>query len=362
MRQNGVLTYLHGDHLGSASLATNISGAKVLNSDLRYLPYGATRPGFTGSGLPTDRRFTGQREEAALGFYDYHARQYDSTLGRFLQADAIVPNPSDPQSLNRYSYVNNNPIKNTDPTGHCIDGISTILCVAAVAGFVGGTVNLAVDYTITTQILHEEYSLERAGIAFGIGAISGVIGAIAIPSTAGIIGVSTAKIAMSLGSSASTAATMSGVTTVLADATLAGSVNAALGSTQGTLIREIEEPNISDEIFIHHWKQDFYENSARDFRFGFAGSILGQGLSYEVDINFPAENASSGIRYIPPGFNRSTHPYMYTDLPVHGMGYTPLKPLVRVGAQVTANALSNSSFLDYGKSFVVDPLLKAIAQ
>lgn len=40
------------------------------------------------------------------------------TLGRFTQADTIVPNPGDPQSLNRYSYVRNNPINLIDRTGH----------------------------------------------------------------------------------------------------------------------------------------------------------------------------------------------------------------------------------------------------
>ncbi len=77
MRQGGVLTYLHGDHLGSASLATDASGTKITDSGTRYYPYGATRPGLAGAGLPTDRRFTGQREEASLGFYDYGARPYD---------------------------------------------------------------------------------------------------------------------------------------------------------------------------------------------------------------------------------------------------------------------------------------------
>ncbi len=118
MRQGGVLTYLHGDHLGSASLATNASGAQVLNSEQRYLPYGGTRSGFTGSGLPTDRQYTGQRREASLGFYDYVARQFDPALGRFLQADSIIPNPANPQSLNRYSYTLGNPLRYTDPSGH----------------------------------------------------------------------------------------------------------------------------------------------------------------------------------------------------------------------------------------------------
>jgi len=112
MRRGSTLTYLHGDHLGSASLTTNASGAKV--SLMRYMPYGELRVG----GLSTDRQYTGQRREASLGFYDYVARQYDSALGRFLQADTIIPNPANPQSLNRYSYVLNSPLRYTDPSGH----------------------------------------------------------------------------------------------------------------------------------------------------------------------------------------------------------------------------------------------------
>ena len=41
-----------------------------------------------------------------------------STLNRFLSADVIVPDPTNPQSYNRYSYVNNRPLSFTDPTGH----------------------------------------------------------------------------------------------------------------------------------------------------------------------------------------------------------------------------------------------------
>ena len=52
------------------------------------------------------------------GLYYYGARWYDPTLGRFIQPDTIVPERGDPQGLNRYSYVNNNPVKYTDPSGH----------------------------------------------------------------------------------------------------------------------------------------------------------------------------------------------------------------------------------------------------
>ena len=61
--------------------------------------------------LPTARRYTGQTHDAVIaGIYYYGARYYDPALGRFLQADTIVPNPQNSQSLNRYSYAANNPL------------------------------------------------------------------------------------------------------------------------------------------------------------------------------------------------------------------------------------------------------------
>jgi RHS repeat-associated protein len=115
MRQGSAVYYLHADHLGSASLTTDASGAKY--GELRYKPYGETR--YVWGSTPTDRRFTGQREEASLGsLYDFQARMYSPSLGRFLSADTIVPSPGNPQSLNRYSYALNNALKFTDPTGH----------------------------------------------------------------------------------------------------------------------------------------------------------------------------------------------------------------------------------------------------
>ncbi|MDQ3005553.1 MAG: hypothetical protein M3R47_09250, partial [Chloroflexota bacterium] len=55
---------------------------------------------------------------AGLGIYHYQARFYSPKLGRFLSADTIVPDYANPQNLNRFSYVANNPLRYTDPTGH----------------------------------------------------------------------------------------------------------------------------------------------------------------------------------------------------------------------------------------------------
>jgi len=135
MRENGEVTYLHGDHLGSASLATDASGA--LLNDMRYTPYGVTRSG----DMPMDRRFTDQRWESGLGLYDYEARFYSAALGRFISADTVVPDPLNPQSLNRYSYVYNRPLVYIDREGH-----SPWPIVAIVVGgiVIGGVIGVAV--------------------------------------------------------------------------------------------------------------------------------------------------------------------------------------------------------------------------
>ncbi|MCP4525479.1 MAG: RHS repeat-associated core domain-containing protein [Aestuariibacter sp.] len=81
-----------------------------------YHPYGTTR--YSEGTLATDFGFTGQRKDSSTGLVFMHARYYHPALGRFVSADTIVPNLGNPQDLNRYAYVNNNPLRYTDPSGH----------------------------------------------------------------------------------------------------------------------------------------------------------------------------------------------------------------------------------------------------
>ncbi len=85
--------------------------------ELRYRPFGVTR--FASGTTPTSVRFTGQREEAALGLYYYNARWHDPALGHFLSPDAIVPEPGNALDYHRYAYVRFNPLKYEDESGHC---------------------------------------------------------------------------------------------------------------------------------------------------------------------------------------------------------------------------------------------------
>ncbi len=105
------VTYVHQDHLTGTSLTTNDSGTEI--GAIKYTPFGAARS-FSGT-LPA-QKFTGQRLDD-VGLYYYGARYYDPEIGRFISPDTIVPKLKNPQALNRYSYVTNNPLKYTDPTG-----------------------------------------------------------------------------------------------------------------------------------------------------------------------------------------------------------------------------------------------------
>jgi RHS repeat-associated protein len=120
VRVGSTLYYVLKDHLGSVSVVTDNTGA-VVGED-RFYPFGETR--FTTGTMQTDKLFTCQREITGLGIYYYGARFYSPKLGRFISADSIVPGFANPQNLNRYSYVLNNPLSYIDPTGHMGEGTS----------------------------------------------------------------------------------------------------------------------------------------------------------------------------------------------------------------------------------------------
>jgi RHS repeat-associated protein len=121
--------YYHGDHLGSSSIITDQDGQQV--QYLEYAPYGTVTRN-EGADVAA-YKFTG-KELDSTGLYFYSARYYDPEIGRFVTPDTIVQSPYDPQSLNRYSYCRNNPIKYVDPSGH-------FFWVAAIIGAIIGAIS-----------------------------------------------------------------------------------------------------------------------------------------------------------------------------------------------------------------------------
>ncbi len=169
-------------------------------------PWGGTR--FTSGATPTSYQFTGQLNDSSVGLYFYNARYYDPALGRFIQADSIVPGaasgsgssaaslgydsktrltpltvnlgefaaqvnaenreviqfgaffqwsskvrqehnvplgPANPQALNRYAYCLNNPLRYVDPTGHyLVNNIDVDLTAEQVQALLGD-ISLCLD-------------------------------------------------------------------------------------------------------------------------------------------------------------------------------------------------------------------------
>ncbi len=128
--------YLHLDRLGSLDSVTTDTGVEDPTDAHGYDAFGKPRPrdwqttadstswqmqqGSGNYGL--ERGFTGHEHLDSLFLIHMNGRMYDYRLGRFLSVDPIISNPANSQSLNPYSYIGNNPLSGTDPTGYAPEG------------------------------------------------------------------------------------------------------------------------------------------------------------------------------------------------------------------------------------------------
>jgi RHS repeat-associated protein len=128
--------HFHLDHLGTPRLVTGDNGVQL--SVHAYYPFGAEL-NLTASEQPAElMKFTGHERDLLASdphTLDYmHARFYNPNAGRFLSVDPSLDQERAthlPQGWNRYSYVENNPVAHTDPTGKFL-GVDDLIEVAAV--------------------------------------------------------------------------------------------------------------------------------------------------------------------------------------------------------------------------------------
>lgn len=119
--------YLHRDHLGSVTAISDQSGLFQSGSQVKikvqsYDVWGNNRvTSDINQVLPLpslgNLTYTGQESVPEVGLIHMNGRVYDPILGKMLSADPTIPDPSVSISYNRYAYVNNNPMRYSDPTG-----------------------------------------------------------------------------------------------------------------------------------------------------------------------------------------------------------------------------------------------------
>ncbi len=111
--EGGATQYYHGDHL-SVRVITDSNGTKI--GERGHYPFGDAQPWYE-TGTITKWKFTTyERDGESVNDYAM-ARYYINRLGRFGAPDPIAGSISDPQSLNRYVYVRNDPVDFVDPLG-----------------------------------------------------------------------------------------------------------------------------------------------------------------------------------------------------------------------------------------------------
>jgi RHS repeat-associated protein len=213
------IKYLMRDHLGSVDVITSGNGS-ILERD-SFDAWGSRRK--TDWQGPVDssfksivtRGFTDHEELDTLGLVHMNGRIYDPGIGRFLSADPFVQAPMVTQNFNRYSYVLNNPLSFSDPSGfnflgdigqwltNALGSTGAQIVIAAVTvvaiilqqhylvplltPFLGATeasVVVAVGAGFSAGFMSTALSGASLGQAFQIGLISGVAAGL----TAGVIG------------------------------------------------------------------------------------------------------------------------------------------------------------------------------
>ncbi|PJZ25419.1 type IV secretion protein Rhs [Leptospira hartskeerlii] len=210
----GGFLFLHPDHLGSITMATDGNGNRIAGGDqggashISYKPYGEIQRNDSSGPDVFRYKYNGQEEDKETGLYYFKARYYDPLIGRFLQADSVM-DTTRPMGMDLYMYTEGNPIRYTDPSGNSI--LSSFLERNGL-GFLNFNLSLSTFFSNALYVSSQRWSDAGAGIAMALnpmGVIGTALGAGAVAS----MGVATAAatglaLALGAGMGASAVATI----------------------------------------------------------------------------------------------------------------------------------------------------------
>lgn len=187
VRDNGIdhIYSLYTDHLGSITHIFSNVGTTLVE-ERSYDLWGRPRDPNTWdyTGLPAyafDRGYTGQEHLWDFNVVNLNGRLYDPLIGRMMGVDKYISNPANPQAYNSYSYAMNNPLKYTDK-----DGNNPLIAVYAVAGIVGGAINVYNNWDKISKNPWSSVGYFASGAIGGAMAITNPMGAGAVTAAGNI--------------------------------------------------------------------------------------------------------------------------------------------------------------------------------
>src|SRR5690606_2834400 len=292
--------YLHKDHLGSITVITDESGNEV--ESFSFDPWGKRRaptlaqlqsilgtwsalnnyqkgnltiPALTLTSATTHKGFTGQNQLDGVGLIHMGGRVYDAEIGRFLSADPFVQDSSNLQGLNRYSYVENNPLSYTDPSGYFLKSLFK-------------KIGKAIKSVVSSIAYGIKSGLRKIGRVFaevpGLSAAITVVGCVVVP--AACVAIQQGMMALSAAITAANGGTIGQVFTGLAIGAITSGVPGGGGFWEAGLTGEIAKA-FGDTLQASVGAAMFMGGAiskAQGGKFidGVKGAAIGMGISYGV--------------------------------------------------------------------------------